>query len=215
MGVCRHNFGIKENRYTGKHKCQNGKDEMNYTVELIKSRRRTIGFQIKQPGVLTVRAPYGVPQREIDKIIARHEEWIQKQMEVAAARAESADRQQASPKYTKEEIREMVDQGRQKIPPRVQAYAERMGVTYGKITIRSMKTRWGSCTAQGNISLNCLLTLVPEAVMDYVIVHELCHRIEMNHSSRFWRLVETVLPDYKIQKQWLKEHGADLVKGLE
>jgi predicted metal-dependent hydrolase len=78
-----------------------------------------------------------------------------------------------------------------------------------------MKTRWGSCTAQGNISLNCLLTLVPEAVMDYVIVHELCHRIEMNHSSRFWRLVETVLPDYKIQKQWLKEHGADLVKGLE
>jgi hypothetical protein len=156
-----------------------------------------------------------VPQREIDKIIARHEEWIQKQMEVAAARAESADRQQASPKYTKEEIREMIDQGRQKIPPRVQAYAERMGVTYGKITIRSMKTRWGSCTAQGNISLNCLLTLVPEAVMDYVIVHELCHRIEMNHSSRFWRLVETVLPDYKIQKQWLKEHGADLVKGLE
>ena len=89
-----------------------------------------------------------------------------------------------------------------------------MGVTYGKVTIRSQKTRWGSCSARGNLNFNCLLMLTPPEVQDYVLVHELAHRIEMNHSPRFWKIVENVLPDYKRRKQWLRKEGTLLIERL-
>ena len=73
------------------------------------------------------------------------------------------------------------------IPGRVKYYADIIGVTYGKITIRNQKTRWGSCSSKGNLNFNCLLMLMPPEVIDYVVVHELCHRKQMNHSKAFWR----------------------------
>jgi len=87
-------------------------------------------------------------------------------------------------------------------------------VTYGRITIRNQKTRWGSCSSKGNLNFNCLLMLAPPEVLDYVVVHELCHRMEMNHSKRFWSLVETVLPDYREQEKWLKGEGAVLLRRM-
>ena len=86
-----------------------------------------------------------------------------------------------------------------------------MGVTYGKITIRHQKTRWGSCSGTGNLNFNCLLMLVPEQVLDYVVVHELCHRKEMNHSPRFWKEVEAIFPEYREARKWLKDHGGSLI----
>jgi predicted metal-dependent hydrolase len=74
------------------------------------------------------------------------------------------------------------------------------------------KSRWGSCSGQGNLNFNCLLMRAPDDVVDYVIVHELCHRKEMNHSDRFWTLVESVLPDYKEKRKWLKDHGSELMQ---
>ena len=100
------------------------------------------------------------------------------------------------------------------IRPKVEKYAQILGVSYGRITIRSQRTRWGSCSSKGNLNFNCLLTQVPEQVMDYVIVHELCHRIEMNHSGRFWKLVEQIMPDYKTHRKWLKDNGNSLVEKL-
>ena len=97
------------------------------------------------------------------------------------------------------------------LPDRVRYFAGLLGVTVNKITFRPMKSRWGSCSSKGNISLNSLMMLVPEKMQDYVIVHELCHRIEMNHSPRFWALVAKVLPDYKEREKWLKAHERDII----
>ena len=89
--------------------------------------------------------------------------------------------------------------------------ARLMGVNYGQVSIRKQKTRWGSCSREGNLSFNCLLMMAPPEVLDYVVVHELSHRLEMNHSSRFWTQVEQVIPDYSKPRKWLNEHGGRLM----
>ncbi len=94
-------------------------------------------------------------------------------------------------------------------------FAPLVGVSYGRITIRNQRTRWGSCSGKGNLNFNCLLMLAPPEVLDYVVVHELCHRKEMNHSPRFWAEVARVLPDYQQRRRWLKEHGGALVQRME
>ena len=101
------------------------------------------------------------------------------------------------------------------IPERVRYYAERIGVRPKKITIRNQKSRWGSCSAGGNLNFNCLLMLAPTEVMDSVVVHELCHMKEMNHSERFYREVYRVYPEYDRCHRWLKEHGAELLARME
>ena len=93
-------------------------------------------------------------------------------------------------------------------------YAPIVGVSYGRITIRSQRSRWGSCSSNGNLNFNCLLMLVPPGVLDSVVVHELCHRKEMNHSPRFYAEVLRVLPDYRERDRWLKENGAMLMARL-
>ena len=89
-----------------------------------------------------------------------------------------------------------------------------VGVTYGRITIRNQRSRWGSCSGKGNLNFNCLLMLTPSHVIDYVVVHELCHRLEMNHSPAFLAQVERVLPDYRKSREWLKEHEKELIGRL-
>ena len=109
------------------------------------------------------------------------------------------------------ELQMLADEALRVIPERVRFYAPVVGVTYGRITIRNQRTRWGSCSAKGNLNFNCLLMKAPPEVLDYVVVHELCHRLEMNHSPRFWAQVERVLPDYKVSRKWLREHGNELM----
>lgn len=93
------------------------------------------------------------------------------------------------------------------IPKRVRLYAEQMGETYGKITIKNQKKRWGSCSNARNLNFNRRLIMAPREVLDYVVVHELCHLRQMNHSKEFWREVEMVLPDYKMHKKWLESNS--------
>jgi predicted metal-dependent hydrolase len=96
------------------------------------------------------------------------------------------------------------------IVSRVEARAKEMGLIYGRVAIRDQQTRWGSCSQPGNLNFNWRLLLAPPAVLDYVVVHELAHRVEMNHSTRFWRIVAHYCPDFATHRTWLREHGREL-----
>lgn len=175
--------------------------------ELIRSNRKTIAIQIKGDGQVVVRAPLRMSNAEVERYVSSKAEWIQKHIDIASSR-QSAH----SEPLTQEQLQRLADAALQDIPQRVSKYAAIIGVTVGRITIRHQKTRWGSCSAKGNLSFNCLLMLCPEDVRDYVVVHELCHRKEMNHSVHFWREVEKVLPQYAVQRKWLKEKASVLIQ---
>ena len=171
--------------------------------ELIRSDRKTIGATIRQ-NRLIVRAPQRATEKEIERFLLRHQKWIETHLEQAQAREEE---KKAIRKLTQEEVRALADRARDVIPKRVAYYAPRVGVSYGNITVRRQHSRWGSCSSKGNLNFNCLLMLMPPEVVDSVVVHELCHRKEMNHSPRFYAEVLRVFPDYRTQEKWLKENG--------
>ena len=99
---------------------------------------------------------------------------------------------------------------RRVIGQRVSYFAAKMGVTCGRISIREQKTRWGSCSGQGNLNFNWKLILMPPEILDYVVVHELAHRKQMNHSPAFWAEVERILPDWRERRRWLREKGGEV-----
>jgi len=109
-------------------------------------------------------------------------------------------------------------QAQRELGPRVDAAARelertapgRIGITYARTTIRDQSTRWGSCSQTGTISLNWRLMLAPDEVAEYVVVHEVCHLAEMNHSERYWALVAALYPDYERPRRWLRQHAATL-----
>lgn len=180
-------------------------------VEIIRSNRKTIAIEIKSDATVLVRAPYFVKDAEIYRFVKKKERWILEQLEKVKERQRTAEEVQ---KLTRDEVVQLADAALKVIPQRVRHYAEIMKVRYGRITIRSQKTRWGSCSEKGNLNFNCLLMLAPEEVVDYVVVHELCHLIEMNHSKAFWQQVERVMPDYKRHRQWLKDHGTEIMSRM-
>lgn len=159
-------------------------------------------------GELIVRAPIKMSEREIEKFIAEHNAWIEKHL--ADARVKEAQKEKITP-LTKKELEDLVDKAKKVIPERVDLYAGLLGVTYGKITLRNQKTRWGSCSSKGNLNFNIALMLTPIEVLDSVIVHELCHRKEMNHSSKFYAEIARVFPEYKKWHAWLKENGSAIM----
>lgn len=187
-------------------------------VKIIRSNRKTLAIQINPDLSVTVRAPMYAPQSDIERILREKESWIQKHIEkIREQEAKSKKTQGEKDEYgesveseylTNEEIKKLADKALQHIPKRVSYFAKQIGVTYRKITIRNQKTRWGSCSSKRNLSFNCLLMLAPPEIIDYVVVHELCHRKEMNHSKNFWREIERILPDYKKSVLWLKNEGS-------
>ena len=98
------------------------------------------------------------------------------------------------------------------LPPRTRELAQLHGIGIRRVSVRAQKTRWGSCSARGTISLNWRLVQAPPMVRDYLIVHELMHRREMNHSARYWKLVATAFPNYQLAERWLKRTR---LEGLE
>ena len=177
-------------------------------VEVVYSNRKTVAIQIKPDGRVVLRAPYGVPKKELNRILEKKSSWIEAHLQEINERKAA---QSSAPKFSAEEINELADKALSYIPERVRYFAPIVGVNYTRITIRNQKTRWGSCSAKGGLNFNCLLMLTPPEVIDYVVVHELCHRKEMNHSKAFWAEVEKILPNYKTAKKWLKDHGGELM----
>lgn len=113
---------------------------------------------------------------------------------------------------SEKELKSLVKEASRVFPGRVEYYARKIGVSYNKISVKKQLTRWGSCSAEGNLNFNCLLLLAPPEVIDSVVVHELCHRKEMNHSENFYKLVLEYCPDYYKWDKWLKDHGEELMR---
>ena len=175
-------------------------------VTVIKSNRKTVSIQVNSDLSVILRVPKQLTERDIQKILKEKESWILKHIEAMKQKKAAYDASGLK-KLTPAQINELADQALKYIPERVAYFAKQIGVNYGRITIRNQKTRWGSCSSKGNLNFNCLLMLMPSEVIDYVVVHELCHRKEMNHSKAFWQEVENILPNYKNQVKWLKDEG--------
>ena len=177
--------------------------------KLIRSRRKTISIQVGQDGILVVRAPLysGIPQ--IEGFILEKMPWIEKQKRL---QQEKTLKLSSVKPMTPEQFSRLKKIAKGLASQRIAYYAPMLGVSdrLGKVTVRCQKTKWGSCTSEGNISINCLLALAPQQVFDSVIVHELCHLLEMNHSKRFYYHVLRVFPEYQKWNRWLKENGAML-----
>lgn len=185
-------------------------DHTDYEITLIRSRRKNLAIEITPELQVVVRAPARMPVREINAFVQEKDDWIRAHLQQMAEKKRLWEqyREQA---LSKEELQELATQAMKLIPQKVHYYAQIIGVTYGRITIRNQRTRWGSCSGKGNLNFNCLLLLMPEEVLDYVVVHELCHRKEMNHSARFWEEVEKILPDYRQRRKWLKDNGGRIM----
>ena len=179
-------------------------------VTVIRSNRKTVAIQVNSDLSVTVRAPYSASEKDIEEILKKKEAWISRHIEKIK---KTKERFEAEPteKLTREKVIALAEEALKVIPERVEYFAKVIGVTYGKITVRNQKTRWGSCSSKGNLNFNCLLMLAPPEVLDYVVVHELCHRKQMNHSKAFWLEVEMVLPNYKEVRKWLKEEGSQMI----
>ncbi|MBR5111358.1 MAG: M48 family metallopeptidase [Clostridia bacterium] len=186
--------------------------EKQIQTQVIRSSRKTLSMRITGPDAVEIRAPKTVSQAQIDDFIREHRAWLDKHMQIVNQREEEAAK---LPPLTGQELLALSDKALMYIPQRARYFSSLLHVTYGRIAIRSQKSKWGSCSSQGNLSFNCLLMLCPQEVADYVIVHELCHRIEMNHSPRFWAEVEKLDPNYRAHRQWLKTEGSKLIARME
>lgn len=172
--------------------------EIAYSV--VRSPRRTMAVSVTRDGQVIVRCPVRTGDAAVQTFVADHMDWIGKYYQAAQ------ERLARQVTYTPEEIKQYRELARAELAQRTAYWAGQMGVTYGRITIRGQVSRWGSCSVRGNLNYNWKLILVPRELLDYVVVHELAHRREMNHSQRFWDIVERELPDYKRRRKALRSY---------
>ena len=171
---------------------------------VVRSRRRTVALQVDQSGSVIVRAPMTLPEEEIRTFVEKHETWIHRQQQRQVRyRAEH-------PEPTPQEQEALRQQAKTLLPQRVAYWAGVMGVRPTGIRITSARTRFGSCSGKNSLCFSLYLMAYPPEAIEYVVVHELCHLYEFNHSPGFWRMVESVLPDYGQWKRWLAQHGQNL-----
>lgn len=180
----------------------------NINCEIISSRRRTSRIEINNEGIIRLRVPLRTTKKRAREIIEENRDWIEKHLTIALKERE---RVESLPPLTNEDIRRLRKEAGEYIPSRATRYAAILGVSYGRITIRCQRKRWGSCSREGNLSFNCLLMLTPPEVIDAIVVHELCHRLEMNHSEKFYGHVLKVYPEYRRWHKWLREKGGEIM----
>lgn len=183
--------------------------EFSYSV--IRSNRKTVAVQFKPDGSVVLRVPKRMPQREIERLLREENGRILKR--VNEIRASVSEMPPVSP-LTEQERQQLLKEAKADFTARTARYAPLVGVSYGEITVRTQKSRWGSCSTKGNLNYNALLMFAPEVVRNYVVVHELCHRKHMDHSAAFRAEVSRVCPDCKAQQTWLKKNGNALMLRL-
>lgn len=175
--------------------------------QLIRSARKTIAVEVHGTQVI-VRAPNRYSQKKIDDFVTEHEDWLKSKI---AKNIEKNKNLEKIGFLSDEELNNLAEKAREYIPKRVSMFAKAIGVTYGTIAIRCQRTKWGSCSNKGNLNFNCLLMLTPPEVIDCIVVHELCHRKEMNHSIQFYNEVHKAFPEYDKWHKWLKDNGGNIM----
>ncbi|MBE6577102.1 MAG: M48 family metallopeptidase [Ruminococcaceae bacterium] len=179
-----------------------------YTI--IRSDRQTLALQIKD-GEVIVRAPRKTKDNHIKQFVLEHYDWIEEQLCRYKKREAALD---AIPKLSEAETAALKKRAKEVFAERTECFARVLGVEYGRISIRCQRTRWGSCTAKGDLSFNAALMLAPPEVLDSVVAHELCHRKYMNHSEAFYAELERVMPEYRKCRKWLRENGDVLLRKI-
>lgn len=169
-------------------------------IQVKRSSRRTLSLQVTREGQVVVRCPLSTTKEQIQAFVDEHRQWIGESLEQVKRRLASR------PVMTPEQVWKAKSLARMTLSAKVRYWAAKMGVTYGTISIRQQAARWGSCSSRGNLNFNWTLILTPEPLQDYVVVHELAHRLEMNHSDRFWKIVESQIPDYRERRNLLKTY---------
>ena len=182
-----------------------------YEYEIVKSRGRRMSISVNAYGKIFVHVPAGTSQKTVERFINQKADWINKTLEKINKKA--SDLPPLEP-LTKDDLELLKKKARKLIPERVAIYAEKIGVSYDRISIRVQKTRWGSCTQGGNLNFNALLMLTPIEVIDSVVVHELCHRKQMNHSAAFYEEVHKAYPDYDKHHDWLTKNTSFIYSRL-
>lgn len=172
---------------------------------LIRSKRKSIALQVNHDAELIVRAPHFVPEAMIEGFIKQKQEWLEQKIAIKKRQLEHKkeiyqDRSSQWYKEKKKEARELFVQ-------RIAHYEQITGLKVNRLRLSSAKTRWGSCSMAGNISLVWRLVMAPIEIVDYVIVHEIIHIRHPNHSKAFWDDVARIIPDYKKHRKWLKDNG--------
>lgn len=177
-------------------------EDLRIPISLNRAKRKTLSVTVIPGGSLLIKAPVRMPEREIKRFLEQRRYWIYKQTKHVLE--EDAERICRSG----EEIKRLRRQARIVLTEKTDYYKSMIGVDYKQLRIGDQKTRWGSCSSKATISYNWRLVLMPDEIMDYVVVHELCHLLEMNHSKEFWNQVSRIIPDYKTRRKWLKENGS-------
>ena len=171
-----------------------------FEYQVIRSARKTMTLEVRRDGNVIVRAPLRTGLPRIKRFVNQKQDWVlgclERTKEYREEKPLSADLSEAKRNV-------YIRKAKETITKRVSYFARLMGVSYRNITIREQKTRWGSCSSEGNLNFNCRLLFVPDRIVDYVVIHELAHRRFMNHSKAFWKEVEKYMPDYKEQKKLL------------
>ena len=162
-------------------------------------RARRYVMRVRPDGDLRVTIPRGGSKAEAQRFAERHMAWAERQR----ARVLEGRRPAA-------EIAALREAAAAELPPQLLALAARHGLSVARVTIRNQRSRWGSCSSRGQITLNFRLMLMPPEVREYILIHELMHLKQANHSIRFWRLVEAACPGFRDAERWLKKNGPSL-----
>ena len=181
--------------------------------EIKRSKRKSIGFEVKAGGDIIIKIPLHIPINKVIPVIEEKKDWIyetylRQKDKISFEKKREEEHQDPRLQYLEKKYRKAA---KQYIYERVEYYLPQTGGHYSSIRIGDQKSRWGSCSSNGTLSFSWRLMLAPPRVLDYVVIHELCHLTHMNHSKDFWDMVESIDADYKEHRKWLKDNGDKLI----